>query len=104
MAVLAVACCAATAPVVLGAVPESPAAADHEGGHCPDSGTDGSPCEPGCLCLCCHAPAQFSPPLAAGVGTGPLPVRRLAVAPADGIRSDGPVPSIFHPPRRLASD
>ncbi len=99
---LAVAFLATTAAMPSELRAESSAAAHHDGARCPDPGPDSASCGADCICACCPGQAPVATPGESGIG----PAARTTCgrhAPADeGLRSDGPGRSIFHPPRRLA--
>jgi hypothetical protein len=98
---LAVVCCSATALAASDSWTVSPSAAHRDGGRCPDSGPDGTPCETGCACVCCPGQVPVSLLHETGMGLGALTVCRRPALPSDGLQSDDPTRSIFHPPRRL---
>ena len=66
---------------------------------CPDPGTDGQPCGPGCPCFCCpgHANglAVFPPRPSVGIP----PSGEFELEAHDDLRPKGVLRRIFHPPR-----
>lgn len=100
---LAIVCGAAAAPLLIGLLPGCSATAHHQGGHCPCSGADGTPCASGCPCLGCHAPLQVAVSVDPGLPSGAPAAGRACVVPPDGLHADDPIRSVFHPPRRPAS-
>ena len=70
-----------------------------EGDSCPDAGTDGQPCGPACLCLCCPGHANglafFVPGPSVGIPTPTL----FEIEAHDDLRPKGVLHRIFHPPR-----
>ncbi len=99
--VLTVVCCATAALVMSELRTDSPSAAHHDGGQCPDSGPDGAPCEAGCACVCCPGQIPVSLPHETGMESGTLPVCRHPGLPLHELQPDDHIQSIFHPPRRL---
>lgn len=75
--------------------PSAPSTAD----SCPDPGTDGQPCGPGCPCFCCpgHANglAVFPPRPSVGIP----PSSEFELEAHDDLRPKGVLRRIFHPPR-----
>ena len=70
-----------------------------EADSCPDPGTDGQPCGPGCPCFCCpgHANGLAVFPLRTSVGIPPSSEFELEAH--DDLRPKGVLRRIFHPPR-----
>ncbi len=74
-------------------------AAPVEAGSCPDPGTDGQPCGPACLCLCCPGHANGLAVFAPRPSLGNPPAIEFESEAHDELRPMGVFHSIFHPPR-----
>lgn len=73
----------------------APQAAD----SCPDPGTDGQPCGPTCLCLCCPGHANGLAVFAPRPSVGIPPSSEFELEAHDDLRPKGVLRRIFHPPR-----
>ena len=89
----------ATADEVLHSSARSGPAAPSTADSCPDPGTDGQPCGPGCQCFCCpgHANglAVFPPRTSVEIP----PSSEFELEAHDDLRPKGVLRRIFHPPR-----
>lgn len=74
-------------------------AAPVEADSCPDAGTDGQPCGPTCLCLCCPGHANGLAFFASRPFVGMPPATELEVEAHDDLRPKGVLHRIFRPPR-----
>ena len=73
----------------------APLAAD----SCPDPGTDGQPCGPTCLCLCCPGHANGLAVVAPRPSVGIPTSSEFELEAHDELRPKGVLRRIFHPPR-----
>lgn len=80
---------------VFRSVPTSPPAAD----SCPDPETDGQPCGPDCLCLCCPGHASGLAVFASCPSVPCPPSSEFELEAHDDLRPKGVLRRIFHPPR-----
>ena len=73
----------------------APSAAD----SCPDPGTDGQPCGPGCPCFCCPGHANGLAVVSLRTSVGNPPSSEFELETHDDLRPKGVLRRIFHPPR-----
>jgi hypothetical protein len=66
---------------------------------CPDPGTDGQPCGPTCLCLCCPGHANGLAVFVPRPTVGIPPSTELEIEAHDDLRPKGVLHRIFRPPR-----